>query len=233
MDSRLDRRLGWAIAASLVAHGLALSPDWNPPAALSGAPLRASLRQPAATRTTSAPAAPVPERTVAPPVRSSQPEPVERVYEKTVTAPATASSAALAGSRETTQPAAAPGPQADTAAVAAPETPAAQAPRPTVDLNGLRQYYYALSRMAARFKRYPQAARDAGWEGRVTVRLVISETGAPAGLMILKSSGFQILDQSALEMWGLAASHTPIPEPLRGRAFPIDLVVSFSLEDDQ
>lgn len=234
MDIRLDRRLGWAVAASLAAHGLALSPAWKPPATLTGAPLQASLRQPAP-----APAplpkaveSPVRERAVVPPVRPPLPAPPERIYEKTVAAsPAASMPAATAAPAETTAAAAAPSSPA-TAAATVPETPVAQTPRPTVDANGLRQYHMALGRMAARFKRYPAAAREAGWEGRVPLRLTISEVGTPVGLTVISSSGFPILDQAAVEMMRLAASHTSVPESLRGRTFSIDLAVDYSLKDE-
>ncbi|HZX33666.1 MAG TPA: energy transducer TonB [Rhodocyclaceae bacterium] len=234
MDTRLDRRLGWAVAASLAAHGLALSPAWNPPATLSGAPLQASLRQPTPipAPVSAAPETPVRERTVAPPVRPPLPVPPERMYEKTV-APSPAASAPAVSAAPAEATAAAAAPSAPAAAVTAPETSAAQAPRPTVDANGLRQYHMALGRMAARFKRYPATAREAGWEGRVPLRLTISEVGTPAGLTVIGSSGFPILDQAALEMMRLAASHTPVPESLRGRTFSIDLAVDYSLKDDQ
>ncbi|MGE5492010.1 MAG: energy transducer TonB [Actinomycetota bacterium] len=235
MDIRLDRRLGWAVAASLVAHGLALSPAWNPPATLSGSPLKASLRHPA-TAPASAPTAletPARERAVAPPVSSPLPAPPERIYDKTVAAAPAASAPAASTTPAEATAAATPSAPAAASAATAPETPAAQAPRPTVDLNGLRQYNLALGRVAARFKRYPAVAREAGWEGRVALRLVISEAGMPISLTLIGSSGFPILDQAALEMMRLAASHTPVPDSLRGRAFSIDLAVDYSLKDDQ
>lgn len=100
-------------------------------------------------------------------------------------------------------------------------------------MNGLRQYHMALGRMAARFKRYPARAREAGWEGRVPLRVTVSEAGVPVGVVITGSSGFPVLDEAALEMMRLAAGHTPVPESLRGRSFAIDLAVDYSLTEGQ
>ena len=63
------------------------------------------------------------------------------------------------------------------------------------------------------------------------MRLVISETGSPLGVSLLDSSGFPVLDRAALEMMLLSASHTEVPESLRGRMFNIDLAIDYSPDD--
>jgi len=45
---------------------------------------------------------------------------------------------------------------------------------------------------------YPETARRAGWEGRVTVRVKVSADGLPMSVALQKSSGYGILDQAAL-----------------------------------
>ena len=45
---------------------------------------------------------------------------------------------------------------------------------------------------------YPETARRAGWEGRVTVRVEVSADGSPISVAIEKSSGYGVLDQAAL-----------------------------------
>jgi len=100
-----------------------------------------------------------------------------------------------------------------------------------VDIAGLQQYHLALGQQARQFRRYPEEARKAGWKGRVTMRLVVSATGAPLGISLLDSSSFPILDQAAIDMMLLAASHTEVPESLRGRAFSIDLAIDYNPDD--
>jgi protein TonB len=103
--------------------------------------------------------------------------------------------------------------------------------RNSIDLAGLRQYHLALGRKAQQFRRYPEEARAAGSRGRVTMRLVVSETGSPLGISLLGSSGFPVLDRAALEMMLLSASHTEVPESLRGRSFNIDLAIDYNPDD--
>ncbi|MCX6965691.1 MAG: energy transducer TonB [Verrucomicrobia bacterium] len=45
---------------------------------------------------------------------------------------------------------------------------------------------------------YPDLARRNGWEGRVLVRVEVSAEGRPISTTIAQSSGFGVLDQSAL-----------------------------------
>ena len=45
---------------------------------------------------------------------------------------------------------------------------------------------------------YPEIARRNGWEGRVLVRVEVSAEGRPLSTAIAKSSGYGVLDQSAL-----------------------------------
>ena len=45
---------------------------------------------------------------------------------------------------------------------------------------------------------YPEIARRNGWEGRVLVRVEVSPEGRPISTAIAKSSGYGVLDQSAL-----------------------------------
>jgi protein TonB len=135
-------------------------------------------------------------------------------------------------------------PEAEPAPPAEPDNPPAEAqagtgnpntppvePAAGVDVAGLREYHIALGRMARQFRRYPPAAREAGWQGRVVLRLAVAAGGTPLGLTLLGSSNYPVLDQAALDMMRLTASHTQVPESLRNRAFTIDLAVDFDLND--
>lgn len=46
---------------------------------------------------------------------------------------------------------------------------------------------------------YPQAARRKGYEGLVLISVEILEDGSPGRLLVKKSSGYEILDQAALQ----------------------------------
>lgn len=145
-------------------------------------------------------------------------QPEERRYAPTNPEPAAPSAAAAEPANEAAAP------------EARPDTPI-EPLRPGIDVAGLRQYHLALGQKAKQFRRYPQAAREAGWQGRVAMRLAISETGAPLSIKLLGRSDFPAVEQAALEMMFLAAGHAEVPESLRGRAFSIDLAVDFNPND--
>ncbi|MER3424225.1 MAG: hypothetical protein C4293_14395 [Nitrospiraceae bacterium] len=87
---------------------------------------------------------------------------------------------------------------------AAVTTPTQSVPAPRPDYG-----WHALRRKIEQLKRYPSKARLNRWEGTVVVRAVIGENGHCSELTMERSSGYDELDQAALEL-------------LR-RAFPISL----------
>lgn len=213
------RRLLWPLAASLLVHALLVWPTpeqaLSPAAAGQPRHLRASLQQP-----TRAPAAPetspgkIAQTTKTSPLRA----PEERSYATPEAAPAAPGEIANA-------PSEAP------AGTDSPSPPPVEPAAPGIDVAGLREYHIALGRMARQFRRYPPTAREAGWQGRVVLRLAVAAGGMPLGLSLLGSSNYPVLDQAALDMMHLSASHAQVPESLRNRAFTIDLAVDFDLND--
>jgi protein TonB len=57
---------------------------------------------------------------------------------------------------------------------------------------------------------YPGRARREGWSGKVRLSFVIQEDGSVTDIRVLVSSGYEILDQSAVEAVRRAA---PLPRP--------------------
>lgn len=47
--------------------------------------------------------------------------------------------------------------------------------------------------------RYPERARRRGWQGTVLLNVLIARSGKPAQVEIQQSSGFEILDNAALQ----------------------------------
>jgi len=76
---------------------------------------------------------------------------------------------------------------------------------------------------------YPPIAREAGWEGTVIVRVVIQPDGQTGDVQVRKSSGYPILDQSAIE-----AIQTWRFTPARDGHIPIrslvDIPINFDLQ---
>lgn len=211
------RRLISPLAISLVLHALAFSPapgvlpSPDSPAARQN-DLRAQLHRPVV-------AVPIDEPvfiSAAPTQKAPLRQPEKRIH-----APPASPPAPLAVAES----------PVETERAAAPPDHAIEATKTGVDVAGLRQYHLALGQKARQFRRYPEAARAAGQQGRVKLRLAVSANGSPIGISLLGSSSFGILDEAALEMMLLAASHTEVPARLRGQAFSIDLAVDYNPED--
>ena len=111
------------------------------------------------------------------------------------------------------------------AAAPPPAAPAAVSP----DAGTLAQYRLAIIAAARRYKRYPRAALDNNWQGKVEIRMAIGANGAISNLSVRTSAGHQVLDQQALEMIERAKTMAQIPPALRGREFVMDIPVIFSL----
>lgn len=143
----------------------------------------------------------------------------------TVPAPAPAPAPEPAASR----------PEPPAVAEAASPAPAAPlrrdaTPPPAWDGATLQQYRTGLITFAKQFKRYPAQAMERGWEGRVEIRITVRPTGAVDSARVKTPSGYQILDDQALDMVKRALARTPVPPALLGREFSVDIPVIFELQ---
>ena len=234
MRDGANRAFGYAVLASILLHALLLlalpslrelAAQLPPPPG----PLVARLVQ---AQPKPEPAAPV-EEMRKPPVPEQRPA-APRPAAKPATVPAAVpipqpAPAALA---EPPQPApaapltfTAPGPAARFEPQSAAATPVG--PDPGV----LDRYRLQILTAAARFKRYPRSAIDNNWEGEVVVRMTIGADGRIAALGIKSSSGHEMLDRQALEMFRIAKPFVLLPPELAGREFELELRAIYSLKD--
>ena len=145
--------------------------------------------------------------------------------------------------REETPPVVeAPAPVPAPAAVAAPPpvaavepqpapSPAPQAPPAEIPESMSRdQYRVQLIDEARRHKRYPALARENNWQGDVKVAVAVAANGRPT-VTLRGSSGYDVLDRQALEMFSRAARAVPIPPSLRGKEFTLEVRAVYGLED--
>jgi protein TonB len=231
MREGANRALAFAVLASLLLHGLALTalPSLRQLAvetARAPLPLEARLTQPAPA------AAPVPIEEIRKPPPPAARTPVRRAAPKPVPAPLPVQPAAVV---DAPPPAAATAPAPTPTAPApltrlepVPAPPAAAAPPDTAAQD---DYVARLNVAAARFKRYPRAAIDNGWEGEVVVLLTIGADGRIASLRVKAGSGYELLDRQALDMFRNAKPFVPVPRALQGREFEIELRAIYSLRD--
>ncbi|MBA3695269.1 MAG: energy transducer TonB [Methylotenera sp.] len=82
----------------------------------------------------------------------------------------------------------------------------------------------------SKFKKYPRIAQSRGWQGEVVVELSLDGNGKLISKKIIKNSGYEVLDQQALEMVDKAVPFPEPPEALRGSGFTIRVPIPFKLE---
>lgn len=92
------------------------------------------------------------------------------------------------------------------------------------------QYGSLLSREIAKHKNYPKIAQMRGWQGDVSVDILIDGNGNVLSSKIHTSSGFESLDKQALEMVKKASPFPLPPVALRAKPFNVLVPVSFRLE---
>lgn len=147
----------------------------------------------------------------------------------TAVAPASAAPAAQPVDTAPARPAApalAQTPPAPAHAEAAP-APAAEA---TIDPAALDRYGRNLSNLFARQQNYPRLAALRGWEGEVQLRLTIARKGNIVATQVVRSSGFDVLDQSAIQLVSGAGPLPLPPDNLKNREFQVIVPVHYRLE---
>lgn len=100
-----------------------------------------------------------------------------------------------------------------------------------VESEAVKQFRLRVMTNTAKFRRYPQEAKDAALEGRAIVRIGVSGDGQFA-FRLRKSSGHEVLDTAALDMVSRAAPTAEIPAVLRGKEFAFEFQVDFQLRSE-
>ncbi len=83
-----------------------------------------------------------------------------------------------------------------------------------------------ISKLVREHLEYPYLARRMGWEGEVLLFFRLTPTGEVEELKVLKSSGFEVLDKSAVNAVKRASKHFPRPKQI----VLIKLPIQFKLE---
>jgi protein TonB len=109
-----------------------------------------------------------------------------------------------------------------------PPPPAVVEPAPE---DAIDDYGRALSRLLDRHKQYPQIARRRGWEGMVEVKIDIGAEGRISDVKVSQSSGYDVLDQRAIEIIQSAQPLPPAPASLQGKAFVVTVPIHFQLKN--
>jgi protein TonB len=234
----VNRKFGLILALSIALHATLLAvTSWqqkNGPVSLPPIlpPLLASIRlinvsasEPvAAAAETPAPAT-VPQKARQTPARTEQqsvPHVTQTAGPANVPAPVAAPSVAAAESA-----ALATAPAAQVAEAARPLPAVAPQRSQSEVLDGYRQ---RLGELLARHQEYPRVAAMRGWEGEVRLRLKVARRGNLLGVVLDRSSGFDVLDQHALAMLEALASLPPLPDALEANEISVVVPVNYKLK---
>jgi periplasmic protein TonB len=94
----------------------------------------------------------------------------------------------------------------------------------------LERYGRSLSSALARQQQYPRIAAMRGWEGEVQLRVTIARKGNIVATQVVHSSGFEVLDQNAVQLVTNAGPLPRPPETLQNREIQIIVPVHYKLE---
>lgn len=117
----------------------------------------------------------------------------------------------------------------ETASVQQAPAAAPAAPSPSAQKRDYGWLAEALWKQIEQLKQYPVAARLNRWEGKVVLRAVILDDGNLADLRVAKSSGYEVLDQDALEILRQTAP-IKLPQPLGRPQIVIHVPISYQLK---
>jgi protein TonB len=127
-----------------------------------------------------------------------------------------------------------PSPPPQLPAAPAPSAPpqtamaATPMPAPVPSLEASAGYRALLSAWLESHKRYPDAARQRGEEGRAVLRFSVDRSGRVTDFAVTSSSGHPDLDQSVEEMMR-GATLPPFPAGMAQREMQVSVTIRFSL----
>jgi TonB family protein len=99
------------------------------------------------------------------------------------------------------------------------------------DLTGLRGLFTGKVRQRiANAKYYPRIARRRGMEGQPIIAFTLDKEGRLVKAALSQTSGYQLLDEAALDAVQQGAPYPEIPAPLKMESFQFKLPISFILK---
>ena len=166
--------------------------------------------------------------------QAATPAPAPKRLERHAATPSVAAAPVLAGTSgespvQQSETGTAPA-KTDTGTVAtqAPTEPR-QAEADTPDPQALAGFGRAFSSLLAARQQYPRLAAMRGWEGEVRLRVHIAMKGNIVSILLVQSSGFELLDQAAIKLVEACSQLPPLPLALQGHDFDILVPVQYRL----
>lgn len=168
-----------------------------------------------------------------PPPKKEKPAPVKaKPVDVPAPEPAVQSPPSPSESEAASPPVITAAPQVEVPTFQAPPPPPPPPPGPSQsDLDAARSLYRSLlEREILKHKQYPRVAKMRNWQGEAVIELRIDENGQPASISVQTSSGYEVLDNTAIEMVRKTVTATALPSILRGTTSTFLVPVSFRLQ---
>lgn len=96
--------------------------------------------------------------------------------------------------------------------------------------NALMAYSRLIQKRILENLSYPEAAKEAGYQGTVKLGLHFSYTGELLDINVKESSGYQLLDENAAYAAKSASSYPPFPSSIERQELWIDIPIIYSLD---
>lgn len=93
--------------------------------------------------------------------------------------------------------------------------------------SNLANYIRAVQAKIIKATYYPRQAKDAGWEGNVKLSLNITSNGDLKDITISQSSGYKILDDTALEVARNQAPYPPFPPQIDSQELWVEVPIVY------
>lgn len=100
---------------------------------------------------------------------------------------------------------------------------------PDAEADALAAYRRQLIDLFARQHSYPRLAALRGWEGEVRLRLKVARKGNLIDVQLDRSSGFEVLDQHALNLIEGYGGLPPLPEALARQEISVVVPINYKL----
>jgi periplasmic protein TonB len=242
----VDRKFWAILGLSAALHAtLLFGVSWErPPQSITLPPITATIRllntieSEARVEAVAPPAVPEKVRAKPPQVEPPAPPMVKTARPAMVPAPIARPDSPVVATTQSAQvaptaPLAAPGEALPSSAPVAdpPPTVAATAAPAGGQSNreALDHYRQSLTNLFAGQHAYPRVAALRGWEGEVRLRLKVARKGNLLGVILDRSSGFDVLDQHAMAMIEAFGNLPPLPESLDSNEIQVVVPINYKL----
>jgi len=107
-----------------------------------------------------------------------------------------------------------------------PEEPAEEI-KEDVLVQVLKDYIRGVQEKIINAVYYPKEARDWGWQGTAKLNLIIASEGTLKQVTILESSGYDMLDDAAIDAVNNQAPYPPFPDHIKQEQLSIEVPVAY------